>query len=231
MSVPAEFGIVRIVPAGDSALLVEFPQRIDPQINAAAIVIAERLRERCGAAIRDAVIGYATLTVYFDPLIVDAVWLESEIRECGANTDDRRSRHGPAIDVPVCYGGEFGPDLSEVSEFARCSEDEVVTRHTGATYRVYLVGFVPGFAYMAPVDPTIAAPRRSTPRPAVPPGSVGIAGPQTGIYPSPTPGGWNIIGRTPLRPYDIARPDPFLFHAGDTVRFRSIAPDDFNRML
>jgi inhibitor of KinA len=126
------------------------------------------------------------------------------------------------VDVPVRYGGEHGPDLSDVARFAGCSEEEVVASHAGREYRVYLVGFVPGFAYMAEVDATIAAPRRPSPRMAVPAGSVAIAGGQTGIYPAVTPGGWNLIGWTPLAPYDPQRSQPFLFKPGDRVRFRPL---------
>ena len=220
-------GIERIVPAGDSALLVELPQRIDRRINAYAIALAERLQRRCGGAIRDAVVGYATLTVYFDPLVVDGVWLETEIREAAADVGEGGDAEGAALDVPVCYGGEFGPDLDEVAAFGRCTTDEVIAWHSAAVYRVYMVGFVPGFAYMASVDPRIAAPRRPVPRAAVPAGSVAIAGGQTGIYPAVTPGGWNIIGRTPVKPYDPSRPNPFLLRAGDTVRFHAVSSEAF----
>lgn len=223
--------IVRIVPAGDAALRLELPQRIDPQLNARAIAIAERLRHRCGSALRDVVVGYATLTVYFDPLIVDSTWLEAEMREAAGNPGDPDVSRRSVIEVPVCYGGEFGPDLPDVAHFANCSEDDVVSLHAAIAYRVYMVGFVPGFAYMASVDARIAAPRRATPRPAIPAGSVAIAGEQTGVYPAVTPGGWNIIGRTPVLPYDLSRADAFLFHAGDTVRFSPISSDDYRRLI
>jgi len=116
-----------------------------------------------------------------------------------------------------------------VARFAGCTTEEVVARHAAVTYRVYLVGFVPGFAYMAEVDHRIAAPRRATPRTAVPAGAVAIAGGQTGIYPDVTPGGWNIIGRTPLRPFDAARTEPSLLKPGDQVRFRPVSEADFAR--
>jgi inhibitor of KinA len=137
---------------------------------------------------------------------------------------------GASIDIPVAYGGAFGPDLEDVARFGQCSQDEVIARHTAVVYRVYLVGFVPGFAYMAEVDPRIAAPRRATPRTEVPAGSVAIAGGQTGIYPDVTPGGWNIIGRTPLLPFDVERAQPSLFKAGDRVSFRPITGSDFARL-
>jgi inhibitor of KinA len=220
--------IVRIAPAGDAALVLEFPPRIDPRINAHAIAIAETLQRRCGTAIRDAVVGFATLTVYFDPLAVDADWMEAEMREAAGQIDDATDAAGATIEVPVCYGDEFGPDLDAVAAFGSCTPEEVVTIHASGTYRVYMVGFVPGFAYLASIDARIAIPRRSTPRTSVSAGSVGIAGAQTGIYPSVTPGGWNIVGRTPLKPYDPGRAKPFLFRAGDTVRFRQISRDEYN---
>jgi KipI family sensor histidine kinase inhibitor len=231
MTVDAPAGVVRIAPAGDAALVLEFPPRIDPAINARAIAFAAAIERRCGAAVRDAVVGYCTVTVYFDPLLVDADWLEAEMRAVVAQIQDAAQPVTAVIDVPVCYGGDLGPDLAEVAAFGGCSPEDVVALHAGRTYRVYMVGFVPGWAYMAEVDPRIAAPRRQTPRTAVPPGAVAVAGGQTGVYPASTPGGWNLIGRTPLKPYDPARPDPFLFHAGDTVRFRPIDRSEYERAV
>jgi inhibitor of KinA len=131
--------------------------------------------------------------------------------------------------VPVCYAGEFGPDLAEVAAFAAVSEAEAVRLHTSRMYRVFMLGFVPGFAYMGIVDAHIAAPRLSTPRVRVPAGSVGIAGVQTGIYPVSTPGGWRIIGRTPLKPFDLSRREPALFKPGDAVQFYAIDPEEYAR--
>lgn len=221
--------IVRIVPAGDSALLVELPSLLDPAINARVIALAEAIGQRCGRTLRDVVTGYCTLTLYFDALLIDPDWLEGEVRSIAAGVDLDDGSEGSVVSVPVCYGGELGPDLGDVAAFGGCSEEEAARLHAGETYRVFLVGFVPGFAYMAKVDQRIAAPRRATPRTAVPIGSVAIAGGQTGIYPAVTPGGWNIIGRTPLKPYDPARAEPFLFKAGDRVRFFPIDRAEFDR--
>ena len=219
--------LVRIAAAGDSALVAEFPSRIDPEINDRASALAQRLCWRWGGILRDVVVGYCTVTVYFDPLQVDAPWLESEI-QAAAGPARRGTRTDRAVvDVPVCYEGELAPDLIDVARFGGCSPDEVVALHTSRTYRVYMLGFVPGFAYLAEVDPRIAAPRRATPRTEVPAGAVAIAGGQTGIYPAVTPGGWNIIGRTPKKPYDPGRPVPFLFDVGDEVRFRSVSRAEF----
>ena len=220
---------VRILSAGDSALLVQLPSRIDPAVSAAVIALAASLQERIGTLLRDIVVGYCSLTVYFDPLKTDAGWLESVIAESADEIDDAEEATGPLLDVPVCYGGDLGPDLADVASFAGCSAEEVVALHSGAIYRVYVVGFVPGFPYMARVDPRLALPRRASPRTRVPAGSVAVAAGQTGIYPAETPGGWHLIGRTPVKPYDPARPEPFLFKPGDRVRFVPIDRAAFDR--
>jgi inhibitor of KinA len=222
---------LRVAAAGDSALLIELPPRIDPAINDRAIALARALERRCGSALRDVVVGYCSLTVYFDPLAVDGAWLEAEVRQEELSIEHTPEPQAAVVEVPVCYGADCGPDLADVAAFAGCSESEVIERHSAVTYRVYLLGFLPGFPYMAEVDPRIAAPRRATPRTAVPAGSVGIAGGQTGIYPSVTPGGWNIVGRTPVTLFDPGRSQPFLFQPGDRVRFRPIGRDELDRQV
>jgi inhibitor of KinA len=221
--------LVRVAAAGDSALVAEFPNRIDAEINDRASALAQRLRWRWSGILRDVVVGYRTVTVYFDPLQVDAPWLESEIQAAAgpARQATRTGRERAIVDVPVCYEGDLAPDLEDVAMFGGCSPDEVVALHTGRTYRVYMLGFIPGFAYLAEVDSRIAAPRRATPRTEVPVGAVAIAGGQTGIYPAVTPGGWNIIGRTSRKPYDPLRQVPFLFEVGDEVRFRPVSRAEF----
>ena len=193
------------------------------------MALAEAVTSGLGARARDVVIGYCSVTIYFDPLLVGASWLEAEVRARAERLDVAAVTEGLLVEVPVCYGGDLGPDLGDVAAFAGCSESDVIAAHTGRDYRVYMVGFVPGFAYMAEVEPRIAAPRRSTPRTAVPAGSVAIAGGQTGIYPAATPGGWNIIGRTTVQPYDPERTEPFLFKSGDRVRFRPVSDSEFHR--
>jgi len=221
--------LVRVAAAGDSALVAEFPGRIDPEINDRAAALAQRLRWRWGGILRDVVVGYCTVTVYFDPLQVDAPWLESEIQAAAGPARQATRTDRAVVDVPVCYEGDLAPDLDDVARFGGCSPDEVVALHTNRTYRVYMLGFIPGFAYLAEVDPRIAAPRRAAPRTEVPAGAVAIAGGQTGIYPAVTPGGWNIIGRTRKKPYDPGRPVPFLFGVGDEVRFRPVSRAEFEQ--
>ena len=222
---------LRIIAAGDAALVVELPARVDPVINARLVAMAQALRRRAGTAILDAVVGYCTLTLYFDPLHVDASWLEGEIRSVAKEDGREEENTGATIDVPVCYGGDFGPDLPEVATLSGCTEEEVIRLHSGTEYRVYVVGFVPGFAYMGVVDDRLALPRRAVPRTRVPAGSVAIAAGQTGIYPMETPGGWHLLGRTPIRPFDPGRAQPVLFTPGDRVRFHAIDRETFDRSL
>ena len=222
---------VQIVPAGDAALLVEMPARIDPETSARVLAIADALRARCGTALRDVVIGYCTATVYFDPLATDIGWLEAEVKAVVRDLTHLPPHAGGTIEVPVCYGGDLGPDLADVAAFAGTTEEEVVRLHTAASYRVYIVGFIPGFPYMAAVDPRLALPRRPVPRTHVPAGSVALAAGQTGIYPAETPGGWHIIGRTWVKPYDASRAEPFLFRPGDRVRFHAVTRDAYDRAI
>jgi inhibitor of KinA len=225
---PAE--ALRVAAAGDAALVLEFPSRIDPAVNARVTAIAAALRARWSAILRDVVVGYCTVTVHFDPLQVDGPWLESELRAAARDHADVAAGEGRVVEVPVCYDEDLAPDLAEVAAYGQCAVEDVIGWHCAVTYRVYMLGFVPGFAYLAEVDPRIARPRRGSPRTAVPAGSVAIAGPQTGIYPATTPGGWNIIGRTPLDLYDPQRTEPCLLRAGDAVRFVRISRDQFQEV-
>jgi KipI family sensor histidine kinase inhibitor len=220
---------VRLVAAGDAALVVELPPAFDPVTSARVVAIGDAARRRCGSALRDVVVGYHTVTVYFDPLLIDGRWLEEELASIGADQAIEAELSGARIDVPVCYGGELGPDLTSVAEHVGCSEEEIIRLHTGREYRVFVVGFVPGFAYLGPVDPRLALPRRSNPRTRVPAGSVAIAAGQTAIYPVETPGGWHLLGRTKVRPFDESRAEPSLFRPGDRVVFRSITREEFDR--
>jgi len=219
----------RIVPAGESALIVEFEARIDPEINARAIACAEAIQAAGLAGVRDVVPTYRSVAVYFDPLRTDGDRLQQRLaREAAQPFRPSTAAREPVL-IPVCYGGEFGPDLAGVATFAGMAEADVVRAHADATYRVFMLGFVPGFAYLGIVDQRIAMPRHATPRVRVPAGSVGVAGVQTGVYPAETPGGWQLIGRTPVKPFDASREDPFLMKAGDAVRFYPIDRAEYDR--
>jgi len=220
----------RIVAAGDSVLIVEFEERIDPEINAHAIAVAAAIGAACIPGVRDIVPTYRSVAVYFDPRRTDYDRLYDRIAAEAASETPAATRMPQPIRIPVLYGGDVGPDLPVVAAFARLPEEEVVHIHTSTIYRVFMLGFVAGFAYMGVVDARIAMPRQTTPRLRVPVGTVGIAGVQTGIYPAETPGGWQLIGRTPVKPFDTSRPEPFLLKAGDAVQFFAIEPRDFDRL-
>jgi len=213
----------RIVEAGDTALVVELDARIDVEVNARAVALAEWVQAARLPGVLDIVPTFRTVAVYFDPLEVDLPRLRSLLEERG----QMGVRHvsdphlTPAVEhvISVQYGGAEGPDLADVAHAAGISEDEVVARHTAPSYRVFMLGFLPGFAYMGPLDSTLARPRRATPRARVPTGSVAIAGRLTGIYPMESPGGWHIIGRTASALFDVQSRPPALLKAGDAVRF------------
>jgi KipI family sensor histidine kinase inhibitor len=209
--------------SGDTLILVEVGSGISPAVNARAVALARALEQASVRGVRDVVPAYASVGVHVDPLRFDQAALEAVIadgwQDAGADAAAR------LVEIPVCYGGAYGPDLRDVAAFAGCSEGDVVARHVAGHYHVYMLGFLPGFAYLGGVDPSIGMPRRASPRPAVPAGSVGIAGGQTGVYPYESPGGWQLIGRTPVRMFDPGRAVPALLAPGDRVRFVPLAED------
>jgi KipI family sensor histidine kinase inhibitor len=208
---------VRIREAGDSALLLELDEVINVSVNAQAIAIAAAVRRAGLPGIRDVVSTYRSVAVHFDPLTLDIEILRDALTRA-ADAPPALSE-GKTVVIPVQYGGELGPDLPAVAAFAGISPDEVVARHASVRYRVFMLGFLPGFAYMGTVDETIAVPRHATPRMKVPAGSVGIAGRQTGVYPRDSPGGWHVIGRTQMPLFSPHRTPAALVSPGDTVRF------------
>ena len=214
----------RIRMDGDAAVTVAFEARVDPVINARVVALAAGIGAARHPGVRDVVSSYSAVTVYFDPIRtdLDRLWVALDEAAAAPVGDAGPSRE---IVVPVRYGGVAGPDLGEVAAFAGCSADEVIRWHAAPRYRVYMVGFLPGFPYLGAVDARIAMPRRSNPRLAVPAGSVGIAGTQTGIYPTAAPGGWRLIGLAAVEPFDAAREPPCLFRPGDTVRFEALSSE------
>jgi inhibitor of KinA len=224
-------GPYRIVPAGDSALIVEFDERIDPAVNARAIGCAATIDSARLAGVRDVVPTYRSVAVYFDPLHTDGEALNACLVRAAEQPLPEPSMQTAPVRIPVCYGGDLGPDLPGVAAFAGIAEADVIRVHAGLVYRVFMLGFVPGFAYLGVVDARIAMPRHTTPRVRVPAGSVGIAGVQTGVYPAETPGGWQLIGRTPVKPFDPGRDEPFLMNAGDFVQFYAIDRREYDACL
>ncbi len=211
-----------LVPLGDSCVSVVFEEKLDPAINARCATMARSLEQYARRGIRDVVPTYNTVSVHFDPMQMNREDLYTELSALVAMEMSSADADFNEVTIPVEYGGAFGPDLPAVAQFGRCSEHDVVRLHSRKVYRVYMLGFLPGFPYMGSVSGQIAMPRLDTPRPRVAAGSVGIAGVQTGIYPCDTPGGWRIIGRTDTRIFDPDRPTPFLLKAGDRVKFVAV---------
>lgn len=212
---------------GDSALLVTLGDRIDEALNQRVYLLASRLNSSGLPGLGECVPGYATLLVHFDPLAGDVERL-SEVVLHALDTDRSGSEvfQPRRIEVPVWYGGAFGPDLEDVARHTGLPPDEVIRLHCSRDYPVYIMGFTPGFPYLGGMDVRLATPRLATPRTRIPAGSVGIAGEQTGIYPQESPGGWRIIGRTPLRLFDLDREIPCLLAPGDRVRFVPLPADE-----
>lgn len=215
----------RLLPLGDSALLIRFGGEIDPGLNQHVHELDALLNVEKPAGVVETVPAYATLLVHYDPLQLTYAettdWVNAELDKVNS-TASRKPRR---IEIPVRYGGVSGPDLEFVAAYHKLSVQEILRIHTSRTYIVYMMGFTPGFAYMGKLDDSIVTPRLETPRTKVSAGSVGIAGAQTGIYPIDSPGGWRIIGRTDVRLFDLAADGVFLFAPGDTVQFVTEALD------
>ena len=212
----------RITFPGDSCLSVAFDEAIDPAINARCVVLAEALERNRRDGIHDIVPGFHTVTVHFNPLKVNRDALGADVRRAVTLHAAPTVEDMAPVEIPVYYGGENGPDLSEVAAFGQCSEADVIRLHSDTIYRVYMLGFLPGFAYLGSVDRRIAMPRLDTPRAKVAAGSVGIAGVQTAIYPFDTPGGWRIVGRAAITMFDLSRPTPSLLKPGQRVKFIAV---------
>jgi inhibitor of KinA len=209
----------QISPLGDSSVLVRFGDEIDLATNLLVHALDAHMRKHPLGGIIETVPAYTTLQVHYDPLVLTCAqvtdWLQSQM----PIVEEAASSAPRPTEVPVRYGGDFGPDLPFVAAFHHTTSAEIVRLHTSRDYTVFMIGFTPGFPYMGKLDDALATPRLETPRTRIPAGSVGIAGSQTGIYPIDSPGGWRVIGRTALPIFDLTRREPFLFAPGDTVHF------------
>lgn len=228
----------RLIPVNESSLIISFGDVIHEEVHAQVIKAKALIEANPFNGFVETVPAYTTLAVYYDPTKVESTsetisgtviqTLETLFETV---SEDQLTVTGTLIELPVCYDPAFAPDLSTTAVSLNLSVEELINIHSGKTYKVFMIGFTPGFPYMGTVDERIFTQRKIQPRLKVEPGSVAIAGNQTGIYPFATPGGWNIIGRTPLLLFDRNRSNPFLLKAGDEVKFKQISKEEFETLL
>ena len=227
-----------IFPLGDSAITLDLGNRIDENLNRRALAIGEWLLSGRSEGITDIIVSYSAISVFYDPIAVrkqapaaeDAFeWMRERLEEaCHVTVTEAPDLENP-VRIPVCYERAFGSDLLFLCETKRMSPEELVSIHSSGIYRVYMIGFLPGFAYLGKLDHRLATPRKMRPVPVVA-GSVGIAGSQSGIYPLNSPGGWQIVGRTPVKLFDPEKEMPTLLKVGDRVQFYPVSPGEFKEL-
>lgn len=224
-----------VFPLGDSALTVDFGNHIDERINRIVLGLVKQVKQSSFPGIIEVFPAYSSLTICYDVLALSKNvsgemtvfdWLKKKVQGWISSFHDKQEEQQRTLDIPVCYDKQFAPDLGKIAHDKHLSVEEFIQIHTSATYRVYMLGFLPGFAYMGDVDERIATPRKLQPA-NVAAGSVGIAARQTGIYPLSSPGGWQIIGRTPLQLFDAGNREMTLFKPGDLVKFVPITINEF----
>lgn len=219
-----------IQPLGDTGIIIQFGTEISEAIYQQIRQYVYWLEQSCIEGIVEWVPAYTTLAVFYRPNIISYDELSQKLLKIGEKIESMPVPDPIVIEIPTLYGKEAGPDIQFVAETNGLSEEEVVKIHSSSDYLIYMIGFVPGFPYLGGMDKRIAAPRKKTPRSRIPAGSIGIAGEQTGIYPLETPGGWQIIGRTPVKLYDPQKQDPILLKAGDYIRFVPITEREYGKI-
>jgi KipI family sensor histidine kinase inhibitor len=219
---------MRFLAAGDCALVIEFGNEISEAINREIRFVTDALDKARLDGIEDLVPTYRSILVNFDPLRGSAARIKEFVTELlETPREASKASGGDLVEIPVLYGGEMGPDLDFICEHTKLVKDEVIRRHSSVDYLVYMLGFTPGFTYLGGMPKELATPRLAKPRAFIPAGSVGIAAAQTGIYPVDSPGGWQLLGRTPLKVFDYERKEPFLLSAGDSLRFVPISAEEY----
>jgi KipI family sensor histidine kinase inhibitor len=222
-------GVV-FLPVGDCALTVEFGREISEEINGRVRSLAMALKNAAIPGVFEWIPTYRSLLVCYNPEKISFRRLIILLRRLIGSAGQAAQTGKRVWQIPVCYGGEYGEDLDNVSQNAGMAPEDAIKLHSLTEYRIYMLGFLPGFAYLGGLDKRIHTPRLKTPRTRIPPGSVGIGGEQTGIYPIASPGGWQLIGRTPVKPYDPKRAVPILFEAGDFLKFIPVSEDMFKEI-
>ncbi len=217
----------RYLPAGDAALVVEFGSEISDAINDKVQAMGKSILDAQLPGVREVIPTFRSLMVTFDPVQTHFSALCRKLKKLEKNCQISEGTKKRVIKIPCCYGGAFGPDMADLAAHAGMSEQEVIAVHSGTDYRIYMMGFLPGFAYLGGLDKRLEMPRLKTPRVRILAGAVGIGGSQTGVYPLDSPGGWRLIGRTPLELYDPKHSPYILCHAGEYIRFVPISPEEY----
>ena len=217
----------KILTAGDSSLLIQFGQEISPEINAQITAFVHLMREQHVEGVTDVIPAFTSLLINYDPRVIDYRKLKHRLEKLLKLEVSKKSSSSGIFEIPVCYGGKYGPDLENIAKHANLTPQEVIDIHSSSDYLIYMLGFLPGFSYLGGLDERIHTPRLANPRIKIPAGSVGIGGSQTGIYPLDSPGGWQLLGLTPVKTYDPNREVPILFEAGDYIRFIPVSESDF----
>ena len=215
---------MKILPAGDRALVADFGNVISEDVNRKVNALKKSLLAAKVAGVREMIPTYRSLLVEYNPSVISMQDLSRRIEAASLEGAGAKAEKKRVLEIPCCYGGQYGEDLAGLAELTGLSEKEIIDIHAGTEYRVYMLGFLPGFVYLGGMDERIAAPRLKSPRVSIPAGSVGIGGSQTGVYPMASPGGWRLIGMTPVDFYDPKREKPVLCEAGDYIRFVPISP-------
>lgn len=221
---------IKFLPSGDTSVVMEFGNEISPDINARIRNVVNSLSLNNCDYITEIVPTYRSILVIYDPLKITYAELTENLLNFDKSSEASKSNSLRIVEIPIVYGGEYGPDLEFVANHTGLTCDEVIEIHTSRDYLLYMLGFTPGFGYLGGMDERIATPRLQVPRTKIPKGSTGIAGSQTGLYPIDSPGGWQLIGRTPIKLYDPTDEPPVLLRAGDYVRFVSISEEEFHNI-
>jgi inhibitor of KinA len=214
---------------GDRSVLVELGDEISPQVNRRVREFYVVLMENPVEGLIEIIPAYRSFLIMYDPLKLDHAMIKNRLEELQVKIEEIQIPEPKTLEIPVVYGGEYGPDMEWVAQYHNMRVEEVIQLHTGTTYQVYMIGFMPGFPYLGELPESLATPRRETPRTVIPQGSVAIAQRQTGIYPVESPGGWQILGRTPLKLFNPLHSPPTLLEMGDLVKFISIGEEEFNQ--
>ena len=218
---------VKISTAGDSALLIEFGQEISTEINARITAFVHLLKAQRIEGVQDMIPAFTSLLINYDPRVVNYKTLTKRLQKLLKLDVNEETSTSRVFEIPVCYGGEYGPDIENIAKNAGLTEEEVIKIHSSKDYLIYMLGFLPGFSYLGGLDERIHTPRLANPRIRIPAGSVGIGGSQTGIYRLDSPGGWQLLGLTPVKTYDPERENPILFEAGDYIRFVPVSEEEY----